>query len=74
MLSSNKRQFNVDVLAGSRFFTALFREGKLGKICLDDIPDADQVITPLTFEFVTEPPGPWGPAAYPQDKWLRALS
>ena len=72
--SSSKRQFNVDVLAGARFFTALFREGKLGKICLDDIPDSDQVITPLSFEFETEPPGPWGPAAYPQEKWLRALS
>ena len=73
ILSSNKRQFQVDVLAGARFFTALFREGKLGKICLDDIPDADQVITPVNFEFETEPPGPWGPSTYPQQKWLKAL-
>ena len=73
VLSRNKRQSDVDLLAGARMFIRLFREAKLGKICLDDIPNTDQVTAAVSLEFETEPPGPWGPSCYPKQTWMRAL-
>ena len=54
----------VDVLTAARCFIRNFREGKLGKICLDHIPTEDELKAADALEFVTEPPSPWGPESY----------
>lgn len=70
----NEGSTRIDHHAGTLKFIHAFRQGKLGKICLDELPDADTVLAQLekerNFEFETEPPGPWGPSAYPVNTLL----
>ena len=51
---------------GATFFLDLWRAGKLGKVCLDYVPDPGEVQRLRQLRAQTEPPGPWGPAAYPE--------
>jgi ribosome biogenesis GTPase A len=55
-------------------FIRLFREGRFGKVCLDSLPDVDQLLSDIErrkhYVFETEPPGPWGPESYPVDRLL----
>jgi ribosome biogenesis GTPase A len=56
-------------------FVQSFREGRLGKICLDDIPNCDGMLEKFeqekNFIFETEPPGPWGPETYPTQTLMK---
>lgn len=56
----------TDVSAGAKYFLDLWRAGKLGKICLDHIPNAEEVQRLRLLRTQTEPPGPWGPPCYPE--------
>ena len=55
-------------------FIHWFREGRFGKICLDELDDVDSVFAKLEkakgYIFETEPPGPWGPETYPVNTLL----
>ena len=70
--SINNGSTRIDHHAGSLRFIQAFRRGKLGKVCLDKLPDIDSVLNQFqneeTFKFETEPPGPWGPACFPIDR------
>jgi ribosome biogenesis GTPase A len=72
--SINNGTNRIDYHAGTLKFIHSFREGKLGKMCLDEIKEIDQVVNQLenetVFKFRTEPPGPWGPSRYPVDTSL----
>jgi len=50
----------------ARSFLSLFRSGKLGKICLDHLPDPEEAEKLEQMLAQTEPPGPWGPPCYPE--------
>lgn len=52
--------------SGADFFLQLWRQGKLGKICLDHIPSPEEVRRLRQLKMQTEPPGPWGPPCYPE--------
>eukprot|EP00435_Cladocopium_sp_Y103_P059355 s830_g21.t1 len=52
--------------SGAVFFLDLWRKGKLGKVCLDYIPNPEEVQRLRQMRAETEPPGPWGPPAYPE--------
>lgn len=56
----------ADVSAGAKFFLELWRSGKLGKLCLDHIPNQGEMVRLRELRMQTEPPGPWGPPCYPQ--------
>jgi len=56
----------TDLNAGARFFLTLFREGNIGKLCLDHIPDPEEVEQLRALSAQTEPPGPWGPPCFPE--------
>jgi ribosome biogenesis GTPase A len=64
----------IDHHAGTMNFIHMFQEGRLGKICLDALPDVDSVMVQIArekeFVFETEPPGPWGPQRYPIDNTM----
>lgn len=62
--SINNGTDRIDHHGGTLRFIHMFREGKLGKVCLDDLDSVDSVVEKLQ-AFPSEPPGPWGPAAYP---------
>eukprot|EP00927_Polykrikos_kofoidii_P036971 TRINITY_DN31152_c0_g1_i1.p1 TRINITY_DN31152_c0_g1~~TRINITY_DN31152_c0_g1_i1.p1 ORF type:complete len:467 (-),score=79.57 TRINITY_DN31152_c0_g1_i1:42-1442(-) len=55
----------TNVTSGSAFLLQLFRAGRLGKLCIDHIPDAREVKRLRQLRAQTEPPGPWGPPCYP---------
>jgi ribosome biogenesis GTPase A len=67
----NQGSSRIDHHAGTLKFIHMFREGKLGKLVLDELPNPDSVLKALEketkFQFQTEPPGPWGPEKYPID-------
>ena len=44
----------------------LWRAGRLGKVCLDYVPNPGEVERLRQLRAQTEPPGPWGPACYPE--------
>mmetsp|Transcript_96896 Transcript_96896/g.211861 ORF Transcript_96896/g.211861 Transcript_96896/m.211861 type:complete len:377 (+) Transcript_96896:56-1186(+) len=50
---------------GAKFFIEQFREGHLGKLCLDHIPGPDEMRKLRQLRTQAEPPGPWGPPCYP---------
>merc|ERR1719291_737161 len=54
------------VTSGAQFFLQLFRKGCLGKLCLDYLPSKGEVSRLKALRIETEPPGPWGPPAYPE--------
>eukprot|EP00439_Symbiodinium_sp_Y106_P070097 s680_g12.t1 len=62
---NNNQVYTAQVGAGATFFLDLWRAGKLGKVCLDYVPDPDEVERLRRLRAQTEPPGPWGPACYP---------
>lgn len=51
---------------GAQFVIQLFRAGRLGKLCLDHVPNAEEVQRLRQLRAQTEPPGPWGPPCYPE--------
>jgi len=55
----------VQIIPAATFWLKLFREGRLGKLCLDHIPDVEEIARMHAIRDTTEPPGPWGPACYP---------
>jgi len=59
----------IDYHGAAAKFVSMFRQGLLGKICLDELPKPDQINEYIEkkkrYEFETEPPGPWGPEMYP---------
>jgi len=73
--SMNKGNHRVDHHGATIKFIHNFREGRFGKVCLDEIPDVDTVLDKIekekNFEFPTEPPGPWGPETYPIQTLVR---
>ncbi|CAE7948012.1 unnamed protein product [Symbiodinium sp. KB8] len=62
---TNDKVYTAQVGSGATFFLDLWRAGKLGKVCLDYVPDPDEVERLRRLRAQTEPPGPWGPACYP---------
>lgn len=52
--------------SGAKFFIELWRSGQLGKLCLDHIPDPEEMQKLRELKRQTEPPGPWGPPKYPE--------
>eukprot|EP00929_Paragymnodinium_shiwhaense_P100527 TRINITY_DN62912_c0_g1_i1.p1 TRINITY_DN62912_c0_g1~~TRINITY_DN62912_c0_g1_i1.p1 ORF type:complete len:473 (-),score=86.05 TRINITY_DN62912_c0_g1_i1:152-1570(-) len=56
----------TDVTRGAEYFLTLYREGALGKMCLDHIPKPDEIRQLRQLRMQTEPPGPWGPPCYPE--------
>lgn len=66
---SHKIQSQVywaELNAGAAFFLELWRQGKIGKLCLDHIPSTEEVQRLRQIKMQTEPPGPWGPPCYPE--------
>lgn len=68
--SINPGTARIDHHGGAMAFIKKFRDGQLGKLCIDTIPsDIDAIIEKRdlerNFQFISEPPGPWGPEAYP---------
>eukprot|EP00930_Biecheleria_cincta_P023430 TRINITY_DN16931_c0_g1_i1.p1 TRINITY_DN16931_c0_g1~~TRINITY_DN16931_c0_g1_i1.p1 ORF type:complete len:408 (+),score=50.08 TRINITY_DN16931_c0_g1_i1:93-1316(+) len=57
--------YDIEVSRGATFFLDMWRAGKLGKLCLDHIPNPDEVQRLRELRAQTEPPGPWGPPCYP---------
>lgn len=57
---------NANPTWGAQFVLQLFRNGTLGKLCLDHVPDAEEVQRLRMLRAQTEPPGPWGPPCYPE--------
>eukprot|EP00411_Alexandrium_monilatum_P122398 CAMPEP_0175636094 /NCGR_PEP_ID=MMETSP0097-20121207/2026_1 /TAXON_ID=311494 /ORGANISM="Alexandrium monilatum, Strain CCMP3105" /LENGTH=396 /DNA_ID=CAMNT_0016941745 /DNA_START=98 /DNA_END=1285 /DNA_ORIENTATION=- len=55
-----------DLCQGATFFLDLWRQGKLGKLSLDHIPNPQEVQRLRSLRVETEPPGPWGPPCYPE--------
>jgi mitochondrial GTPase 1 len=74
LLARGKRCVQPDQLAGTRCFINLFRQGELGKICLDQIPNSDDIQKAMDLQWETEPPGPWGPEEYIQENWMKAVA
>ena len=68
----NNGSGRIDHHAGTLKFIHAFRQGKLGKVCLDELPDIDNILREIenrkNYKFPTEPPGPWGPETYPVDR------
>ncbi|EPT24604.1 GTP binding protein 7 isoform 2 family protein, putative [Toxoplasma gondii ME49] len=65
-LKTNRRRVPPapDLLSGCRFFTDLFRGGKLGFFCLDSLPTPRWETTgDGAIDSRQEPPGPWGPCS-----------
>jgi len=62
----NMQQYWTDPTAGANFFLGEWRRGRLGKICLDHVPDYEEVQRLRALRLQTEPPGPWGPPCYPE--------
>lgn len=62
----NMDVYRLKTIRGSQFFLTLFREGALGKLCLDHIPSLDEIRRLRQMQLETEPPGPWGPPCYPE--------
>jgi ribosome biogenesis GTPase A len=62
----------LDHHAGTLKFIHLFRQGKFGKIWLDDLPDIEKTLSEIqnVGNFLTEPPGPWGPESYPSNRLI----
>eukprot|EP00401_Gymnodinium_catenatum_P041805 CAMPEP_0117518768 /NCGR_PEP_ID=MMETSP0784-20121206/32305_1 /TAXON_ID=39447 /ORGANISM="" /LENGTH=406 /DNA_ID=CAMNT_0005314705 /DNA_START=1 /DNA_END=1221 /DNA_ORIENTATION=+ len=56
----------ANVSAGAQVFLKLFRKGFLGKLCIDHLPDPEEVQQLRLMRAQTEPPGPWGPPSYPK--------
>lgn len=82
LLAHRKRQLVTwtDVTAGAKFFIDLWRSGHLGKLCLDFIPNPEEVRRLRLMRMQTEPPGPWGPPCYPEaqaglelERWQRPV-
>lgn len=73
-VSINGGTSRIDHNAGSARFISMFRRGELGKVCLDHLPDTDEIVSEIekerNFDFETEPPGPWGPETYPSQSSL----
>ncbi|KAF8821248.1 putative GTP binding protein 7 isoform 2 family protein [Cardiosporidium cionae] len=65
-LNGSNTLASIDCLSGCRYFLQLFRAGAFGKIYLDDLPSIENITSRCdrTFDEL-EPPGPWGPAAWP---------
>jgi len=55
-----------DVSAGAKFFIDSWRQGAFGKLCLDYVPNPDEVHRLKLLRMQAEPPGPWGPPCYPE--------
>lgn len=66
LIVQRKQVSQVNVTWGAIFFLDLFRRGRLGKLCLDHIPDPDEVQRLRELRTQSEPPGPWGPPCYPE--------
>jgi len=68
LLSARKTTqiYYADPCHGATFFLDLWRQGKLGKVCLDHIPNPQEVQRLRKLRMETEPPGPWGPPCYPE--------
>jgi len=62
----NLQLYVSDTTAGAKFFIELWRSGRLGKLCLDHIPDLEEMRKLRLLKTQTEPPGPWGPPRYPE--------
>mmetsp|Transcript_25468 Transcript_25468/g.73504 ORF Transcript_25468/g.73504 Transcript_25468/m.73504 type:complete len:399 (-) Transcript_25468:44-1240(-) len=58
--------YSTELGAGANFFLDLWRRGMIGKICLDHIPNPEEVERMRQMVMQTEPPGPWGPPCYPE--------
>ena len=73
-IANNRTTGRLDHHGAAMKFIKMFRDGTLGKICLDEIPNVDQIYIDRErekkFIFLTEPPGPWGPSTYPIDTTL----
>ena len=63
-LAQGKLPGPPDLLTAARCFIRNFRDGKLGKIALDHIPDDEDLEALSSLEWETEPPSPWGPETY----------
>merc|ERR1719217_1417084 len=55
----------VQIIPAATFWLKLFREGRLGQLCLDHIPGPEEIARIHAMRDTTEPPGPWGPACFP---------
>lgn len=67
LMQKNRMQvYWADMQAGASFFLELWRTGKLGKMCIDYIPNPEEIRRLRLLRTQTEPPGPWGPPCYPE--------
>ncbi|KAF4755140.1 Mitochondrial GTPase, partial [Perkinsus olseni] len=64
----------MDVLSGARTFLKFYRNGLLGRYCLDALPSEGELSRYNDLVEEAEPPGPWGPNAYPLDERAAILT